>query len=250
MSDRHDHLVGPDGELKRHAEVQRFDLHQRIQHGLMASSFTLLVLTGWPLTTHGVGASHKLVEFFGGLAGTALLHRIAAVAMIISAVYHAIWLVMKLAQGRLPFSMLPTLKDAKDVLHNFSYFLGLRKDRPRFPRYSYFEKFDYWAVFWGVTIMAGSGFIRWFPDVITSFTPAWVYEIALHAHADEGLLAALAIFVWHFYNVHLRPSIFPMSWVFITGRMTLEELEIEHGAEYDDLVAGLKARQSKDEAEP
>ena len=90
MSDRHDHLVGPDGELKRHAEVQRFDLHQRIQHGLMASSFTLLVLTGWPLTTHGVGASHKLVEFFGGLAGTALLHRIAAVAMIISAV--SIWI--------------------------------------------------------------------------------------------------------------------------------------------------------------
>lgn len=236
-----DGLLTPDGKPILNAEVQRFDIHQRVQHGLMATSFTTLVLTGWPLTTHGVGASHALVEVFGGFAATAIIHRVAAIMMVISCVYHVGWLLWKASKRQLRFSMLPTPKDLKDVIHNLGYFVGLKKDRPRFPRYSYFEKFDYWAVFWGVAVMVGSGTLRWFPDLTTKFLPAWVYEIALHAHADEGLLAALAIFVWHFYNVHLRPSIFPMSWVFITGRMTMEELSHEHGAEYDALVAAGKA---------
>jgi formate dehydrogenase subunit gamma len=228
------HGVGP--ELDPHAEVQRFDLHQRLQHGLMAISFTLLVLTGWPLTTHGVGASQSLVGLFGGLEQTALLHRVAAVGMIASAVYHLIYLLGQGVRGRLRFSMLPSPKDLTDAAGNMMYFVGLRKTRPRFPRFTYFEKFDYWAVFWGVIIMTGSGTLRWFPDLATAYLPAWVYEIALHAHADEALLAALAIFLWHFYNVHLRPAVFPMSRVFITGRMTVAELEEEHGAEYDELV--------------
>ncbi len=230
-------------------EVVRFNLHQRLQHGLMAISFTLLVLTGWPLTTHGVGASHSLVGLFGGLEGCSLMHRVAAVGMILSAVYHLFWLVKLAVSRRLPFTMLPTPKDLVDFFGNISYFLGLRGARPRFPRFTYFEKFDYWAVFWGVIIMGGSGLLRWFPDIATSFLPAWVYEIALHAHADEALLAALAIFVWHFYNVHLRPAVFPMSRVFITGRLTLEELEEEHGAEYDQLVASGKIPEHTEKSE-
>lgn len=222
--------------LDPHVEVQRFDLHQRLQHGLMALSFTLLVLTGWPLTTHGVGASQDLVGLFGGLEQTAWLHRVAAVGMVLAAVYHLFYLMGQAARGRLRFSMLPSPKDLADAAGNMMYFVGLRKTRPRFPRFTYFEKFDYWAVFWGVVIMAGSGTLRWFPDLATAYLPAWVYEIALHAHADEALLAALAIFLWHFYNVHLRPAVFPMSRVFITGRMTVAELEEEHGAEYDELV--------------
>ncbi|MCA9558539.1 MAG: hypothetical protein KC583_08255, partial [Myxococcales bacterium] len=225
-----------EAEVDPTAEVQRFDLHQRLQHGLMAMSFTLLVLTGWPLTTHGVGASRGLVSLFGGLEATSLLHRIAAVGMIVSALYHLMYLLSKAVRGGLRFSMLPTPKDMVDAAGNLMYFVGLKKERPRFPRFTYFEKFDYWAVFWGVMIMAGSGFLRWFPDLATAYLPAWAYEIALHAHADEALLAALAIFLWHFYNVHLRPAVFPMSRVFITGKMTMAELEEEHGAEYDEML--------------
>jgi formate dehydrogenase subunit gamma len=226
--------------LDHKREVQRFDLHQRLQHGLMASSFITLVLTGWPLTTHGIGSSHGLVELFGGMDSTALIHRIAGVCMAVAAIYHIAYLGYLARARRLRFSMLPGPKDAADLIGNLMYFLGRQKHRPKFPRYTYFEKFDYWAVFWGVAIMVGSGLLRWYPDATTSIFPPFVYEIGLHAHADEALLASLAIFVWHFYNVHLRPQIFPMSWVFITGRMTVEELKEEHGAEYDEMMAELE----------
>ena len=223
------------------AIIQRFDGHQRIQHALMASSFILLVVSGWPLTTHGLGASQSLVGLFGGMEGCALVHRICGVVMMVAAIYHLFYLAALWRRRRLRLSMLPGPKDAQDALENIAYFVGKRPGRPKFPRYAYFEKFDYWAVFWGVAIMVGSGLLRWFPDRATSLLTPTAYEIGLHAHADEGLLAALAIFVWHFYNVHLRPQIFPMSWVFITGRMTAEELKHEHGAEYDEIVAKLRA---------
>ena len=236
-------------ENRSHEEtVLRFDLHQRLQHGTMALSFTLLVLTGWPISTHGIGASKFLVSMFGGLEMTGLIHRIAAVGLIIASVYHLIYLIVLAQRRKLPFSMLPSPKDLQDVIGNLSYFLGLRSERPRFPRFTYFEKFDYWAVFWGVVVMVGSGFVRWFPNWTMRVFPPAAYEIAHFAHADEALLASLAIFVWHFYNVHLRPSVFPMSRVFITGRLTLHELEEEHGAEYDEMMA-RKAREQEAERE-
>ena len=216
--------------------VLRFDIHQRLQHAGLASSFVVLALTGWPLATHGLGPSRSLAALFGGVEGCALAHRIAAVVLILAAVYHAIYLAAHAARRRLPLSMVPTPGDVRDLVGNVLFFLGLREDRPRFPRYTYFEKFDYWAVFWGVFVMVGSGLIRWFPEATTEVLPGWAYEIAYWAHADEALLAALAIFLWHFYNVHLRPSVFPMSRVFLHGRLTLHQLEEEHGAEYDALV--------------
>jgi formate dehydrogenase subunit gamma len=230
-----------DDPLDPRATVERFDLHQRIQHGLMASSFITLVLTGWPLSASGIGASEGLVAFLGGIETCGLIHRVAAVGMVISAIYHAGWMARLAWRGRLRLTMLPHPKDLRDLVGNLAWFVGARPRRPRFGRYSYFEKFDYWAVFWGVAIMVGSGLLRWFPDLTVSVLPAWTYEIALHAHTDEALLAALAIFMWHFYNVHLRPAVFPMSPVFITGRVTLAELESEHGEEYDDLVQALSA---------
>ena len=231
-------------------EVIRFNVHQRLQHGLMALSFTSLAVTGWPLSTAGIGASRTLVDFFGGLEACGLIHRIAGIAMGVSALYHLGWLVSLLFSGRLRLSMLPSLKDFYDLVGNLMYFLGARGEKPRFPRYSYFEKFDYWAVFWGVAIMMGSGLIRWFPAEVVAVLPEWVYEIALHGHADEAMLAALAIFVWHFYNVHLRPAVFPMSWIFVTGRMTMAELEEEHGAEYDEIVRRLKASDAAQSSSP
>jgi cytochrome b subunit of formate dehydrogenase len=226
--------------------VLRFDVHQRLQHGVMALSFILLVLTGWPLTTHGVGASQGLVDLFGGLENVSLGHRVAAVGLIVAAVYHLLYLITQIARRKMTFSMLPTPKDLRDMLGNINYFFGLRRERPKFPRFTYFEKFDYWAVFWGVFIMVGSGFVRWFPDATMKFAPTWLYDVAYYAHADEALLAGLAIFIWHFYNVHLRPGIFPMSWVFLNGRLTLEEFEHEHGEEYEKMF-GTKGSGRKED---
>lgn len=239
--------VGGAATSQQEETVLRFDIHQRAQHGLMIVSFILLVLTGWPLHNEGVGASASIVSLFGGLQSCGLVHRVAAVIMAGIAVYHLAYLLLLLKRGSLRLSMLPTPKDARDVVDNLLYFVGLRPKRPRFPRFSYFEKFDYWAVFWGIAIMVGSGFIRWFPAQTTELFPVWVYEIAYFAHADEALLAALAIFIWHFYNVHLRPAVFPMSRLFITGRMTLKDLEEEHGAEYDALMRSRSESSNKEE---
>ena len=225
-------------EREHEQTVLRFDVQQRISHGLMIVSFTLLVLTGWPLTTHGIGASQSLMAFFGGVETCGLLHRIAGVGLVICSLHHLLYLLNQLRRGTMRWSMLPQLRDVRDVLHNMMYFFGMRKERPRFARFSYFEKFDYWAVFWGCAIMIGSGLLRWFPEVLAEYAPAWAYDIAYIAHTDEALLAALAIFVWHFYNVHLRPAVFPMSWVFLTGRMSLHELREDHREVYDALQDG------------
>lgn len=227
-------------------EVQRFDIHQRLQHALMALSFTVLVLTGWPLSAHGYPASRFLTGLFGGMEGCSLAHRIAAVVLIVASVYHLIYLSVLAKRRTLPLSMVPTPGDVRDLAQNVLFFLGLRKNRPNFPRFTYFEKFDYWAVFWGVVIMVGSGLIRWFPVASMKVLPPWAYEIAYFAHADEALLAGLAIFVWHFYNVHLRPQVFPMSWVFITGRITREELEEDHGQEYAELAQKAEESEGKE----
>ncbi|MCC6747602.1 MAG: cytochrome b/b6 domain-containing protein [Deltaproteobacteria bacterium] len=221
--------------------VLRFDVHQRLQHALMALSFTVLVLTGWPLSAHGVGASHHLVKAFGGLHQCGVWHRVAAVVLMVAAVYHLAYLASLLVRGRLRLRMLPRPRDLVHLFQNLAFFMGLRRARPAFDKYSYFEKFDYWAVFWGMVIMAGSGLVRWFPEATVKRFPVWVYEVSYYAHADEAILAALAIFVWHFYNVHLRPSVFPMSRVFLTGRLTLAELKEEHRAEYDELMASRAA---------
>jgi predicted CXXCH cytochrome family protein len=232
--------VAPDGT------VLRFDIHQRIAHGMMALSFTLLVLTGWPLSSHGIGASRVLVAAFGGLSSLGLVHRAAAIGLIAVALYHLGYMAVHLARRRLRATMLPGPQDLRDLGHNIAWFLGFRKERPAFGRFSYFEKFDYWAVFWGVVIMVGSGAVRWFPTQVMRWAPPWLYEVSNLAHTDEALLAALAIFVWHFYNVHLRPAVFPMSHVFLTGRMTAAEHAEDHAAEH---AAWLAAAQTAEKPE-
>ncbi|MEK6705110.1 MAG: hypothetical protein AABZ06_04930, partial [Bdellovibrionota bacterium] len=115
------------------------------------------------------------------------------------------------------------------------YFVGLRKERPQFDRFNCREKFDYWAVFWGTAIMVGTGFIYWFPVQFSAWIPSWVINAAQLAHGEEATLAALALFVWHFYNVHMRPSIFPMNWAWLNGRISTEMLYEEHRLEYEKL---------------
>jgi cytochrome b subunit of formate dehydrogenase len=217
--------------------VRRFDLHVRIQHWLLMSGVVLLVLTGFPLRTATLGASQALASFFGGMRVLPVVHRAAAFLLISAAIYHLGYLAWRVSRRDLRFSMIPAARDLSDAYGNIAYFLGLRKERPKFAAFSYIEKFDYWAVFWGVVIMVGSGFLFWFPTTFTRVLPGWVVLGAQLAHGEEATLAGLALFVWHFYNVHLRPSIFPMSWTWLDGKIGIEQLREEHGEVYDQLLA-------------
>ena len=136
-------------------------------------------------------------------------HRVGAVLIIISSVYHLFYLTFLASQKRLPLSMLPGPKDALDMRGQHPLHARLKKERPKFDRYMYLEKFDYWAVFWGIVMMVGTGFIFWFPAFFAAWAPTWLITAALIIHGEEATLAILFLFVVHFYNVHLKPSNLP-----------------------------------------
>jgi cytochrome b subunit of formate dehydrogenase len=223
--------------------VVRFDLHQRAQHWFMLSGVILLGVTGWPLRGAGAadaaGASRALFRIFGGAEGAALWHRVGAVLIIISSLYHLFYLTFLAAQKRLPISMLPMPKDAQDMKDNILFMLGVTKQRPKFERYMYLEKFDYWAVFWGIIMMVGTGFVFWFPVFFAKFAPHWVIAATQIIHGEEATLAILFLFTVHFYNVHLKPSIFPMNWAWINGRITVGMLKHEHPVEFERIEKDL-----------
>jgi len=214
-------------------EVQRFDGHTRAQHVMMILSFVTLAITGWPLKSAAVGASSDIVKALGGQATLALVHRCAGALLMIVSVYHLIYIFLRWRRGKLSPEMIPGPKDLSDLSGNLLYYLGVRRERPKFGKYTYYEKFDYWAIFWGVPVMVGTGLILWFPEIAARILPGDFITLAFIAHSDEALLAVLAIFLWHFYNQHLRPAVFPMSWVWITGRITGEALYDEHRLTYE-----------------
>jgi hypothetical protein len=130
----------------------------------------------------------------------------------------------------------PNWKDFRDIWGMFKWFLG-RGPKPMFDRWAYFEKFDYWAVFWGVTIIGGSGLMLAFPHVTAEVLPGWIFNIATLVHGEEAFLAAVFLFTVHFFNNHFRPDkLPPPDIVMFTGTQSLEEFRREHPAQYQRLV--------------
>ena len=134
-----------------------------------------------------------------------------------------------------PTSMVANWKDVKDLFGHFRWFVGLGP-KPQFDRYAYWEKFDYWAVFWGMVVIGFSGYAMWFAPFFASFLPGWALNAALVVHSEEGLLAILFIFSIHFVNTHLRPDSFPMDMVIFTGVESEEEFEHKRPLEYQRLA--------------
>jgi cytochrome b subunit of formate dehydrogenase len=135
--------------------------------------------------------------------------------------------------------MLLGKKDWAEFVGSVRWFLG-RGPRPSYGRWTYWEKFDYFAVFWGMLIIGSTGLTLWFPEFLTHFIPGWFLNIATIVHSDEALLATGFIFTVHFFNTHLRPEKFPMDLVIFTGRMPLEEFREDKPAEYEELVRSGK----------
>ena len=217
--------------------VERLSLHIRLQHMVLFSSCILLIVTGLPIKFHDAANSAFLIDIMGGPGVTRILHRIGAIALTFIGVYH-IYYCMVFKEGRKTFDLLiPRLQDARDAFHQIGYYLGIKKDRPLFGRFSYIEKFDYWAVYWGMVVMITSGYILWFKDWTINAFGKYVFDIGREAHSDEALLATLAIVIWHFYNVHFNPHKFPGSLTWLNGKITMEEFKEEHPLEYEEWEA-------------
>jgi cytochrome b subunit of formate dehydrogenase len=221
--------------------VRRFRRGNMRMHIVIITTFLLLALTGLPLKFNDAPWAQVLVNVLGGIDSTRFLHRVAAIGTFGYMIVHVIQVIyrafVKGEKGMFwgPNSMTPQPKDLKDFFGNLRYFLYLG-ERPAGDRWTYFEKFDYLAVFWGVAIIGLSGLFLWIPDFFTRFLPGWTLNAAHVIHSDEALLATGFIFIFHFFHTHLRPESFPMDLVIFTGKMSLERFKAERPLEYQRLV--------------
>jgi cytochrome b subunit of formate dehydrogenase len=223
---------------------RRFDRRQRMMHLFMLISFFTLALTGMTLKFAYMTWAQMISRALGGFETMGVMHRLGAVTLIIVFGFHLFEVRRrKLEQGLRwvqvltgPDSILFGWKDLKDFLGSMKWFFGLGP-RPYYGRYTYWEKFDYFAVFWGVMVIGSTGLILWFPETFTYLLPGWFVNVATIIHSDEALLAVAFIFTIHFFNTHFRPDKFPMDPVIFTGRMTVAELKHDKPHEYDRLVA-------------
>lgn len=245
---RHEKIVRMEAEAKEETYL-RLGPSLRVQHVILLTSCIVLIVTGLPLKFHDAAWAGVAFSLMGGIKMGGLVHRIAATALICVGTYHLGYIILS-SYGRWNFRQLaPALKDFKDVFQQMKYFIGLSGQRPKFRRFSYVEKFDYWAVYWGMVIMIGSGAMLWFEEISLRFLPKYVIDIAKEAHSDEALLATLAIIIWHFYNVHFNPDKFPMNRTWLTGRITKEEMMHEHPLEYEELMRAKRRLHGEGEAE-
>jgi len=220
--------------------LYRFGVNIRAQHFVLAVSMVLLILSGLPIRFHDSVVWKFIIFLLGGIDNSTFLHRVGASGLMIICVWHVSWLALT-REGRREFlALLPMPKDLFDVIQNMKYFLRLSNEKAAFDRFSYIEKFDYWAVYWGVVVMVGSGLLLWFQDTTLRFLPKFILDVAKEMHRDEALLATLAIVIWHMYNAHLNPHKFPGTLVIWNGLMTKEEMLDEHPIEYEKRI---KARE-------
>lgn len=244
----------------------RFTVNQRLQHIILACSVITLVMTGMPLKFHDTFWAPYLYKLFGGIHLAPIIHRFAGVILLLLFAYHLGYLAYNFYVGEIvPLKenkklslvevvkavirqpMIPNMKDLKDIGALFKYLFFLTKEKPRGDRFTWKEKFDYWAPFWGIVIIGSTGIVMWAQELATMVLPGEIISFALIAHSDEALLAALFLFLWHWYNVHFSLSVFPMGTVFLTGYLTEELMVEEH---YDYYVEVMKREGFEDEILP
>ncbi|MFC2116096.1 cytochrome c3 family protein [Bacteroidota bacterium] len=238
-------------ERKKHRHVQpkgptlyfrRFTRSHRITHIFVILSFILLALTGMMLKFAHMDWAKSLSWIFGGVEGAGKIHRIGAILTFGYFAYH-IYALFKMRRRRKKSyreyffgrnSLMFNKQDIKDIGATLKWFVG-RGPRPDYGRWTYWEKFDYMAVFWGVAVIGFSGLVLWFPTYFTQVFPGWVINISQIIHSDEALLAVVFIFTVHFFNTHFRPEAFPMDTVIFTGHQPLETFKRERHREYEEL---------------
>ena len=238
-------------------QYQRFTRLNRTLHIVMIVSFMSLALTGMTLKFSYTGWARVLSQLFGGFESAGYVHRVGAVLLIGTFLTHLFDLFRRkhreygswraLLFG--PDTMLFTKKDFRELVGSVRWFLGMGP-RPRYGRWTYWEKFDYFAVFWGMVVIGSTGLMLWFPVLLTHVFPGWLINVATIIHSDEALLAVGFIFTVHFFNTHLRPEKFPMDIVIFTGQMSLEEFKEDKPAEYEALVQSGELEKHLVEAYP
>lgn len=228
----------------------RFNIHQRIQHFLLVFSFLGLMITGMPLRFPELDVTRIFIALLGGPEIVGIIHRVLGLVMAVSGIYHVIYLVAMFRKGHRGIPILFNRNDLGLFIDDMKYFLGLRRELPRFGRYNWREKFDYFGACFGVALMVATGLVIWFPQIVTLVFPGWVITASVLVHEYEALLAGLAIFLSHFYWVHLNREVYPMSMVWLTGEMSEEEMKKRHPLEYEEIIAREQRAKEQPAPEP
>ncbi|HOX25488.1 MAG TPA: cytochrome c3 family protein [Candidatus Krumholzibacteria bacterium] len=225
-------------ELRKHRARRRSEDYvvrwikaERIQHIVLLTSFTGLAVTGFALRMPDAWWVH-LLGLSGNEALRATLHRALAIILTVASFYHVGWILLT-RRGRMNIRQI--VPKGSDFLHfpqNMLFHLGLRRERPHFHRFDYTQKAEYWAVIWGTVVMALTGAILWFPDLVTGWLPAWAVRVSEVVHYYEAILAVSAIVIWHLFYVVFMPSEYPMSTIWLDGRLPAHEWKTMHPAEF------------------
>jgi formate dehydrogenase gamma subunit len=227
--------------------IVRLTARQRIQHWFLLTSFIALVISGFALAYPE--------SWLAGMLGYSepvrrVVHRVAAVVMLVLGVYHIGYMTLT-REGRQGLKdMAPRLKDVKDFVQNLRHYLGARVSRPKFSRFGYAEKAEYWAVVWGTIIMGITGLMIWFEVETIRLAPRWILDVVTAIHFYEAVLATLAIIVWHFYHVIFDPDVYPINPAFVDGRMSEELYKEEHALAYEELKEAERKDAEEKESSP
>jgi len=216
------------------AAYERMNRSERVQHLLLLVTFFTLVVTGFALK---FGWAVPFVSAELGVTLRAWGHRVAAVVMIATGIYHVGYAAFTPRGRGQVRRMLPRWKDAQDIWGTILYFLGFADHKPKFDRYSYVEKAEYLALVWGTIVMAVTGLLLWFEEESLRFLPLWGLDVAGIVHYYEAILATLAIIIWHLYYVFVNPDFAPMSFTWIDGKLSRELMEHEHPLELEEIDA-------------
>ena len=208
--------------------------NQRLQHLVLVISFAILVITGFALKYPD---SWSASLFLSSESIRRIGHRAAALIMLLVGLWHLGYLVVSTEGRRVLKDLVPAKKDLFDLVENLRYYVGRGSQRPKFGRFGYAEKAEYWAVMWGVGIMGATGLLIWFKVGAFGFLPRWSVDVALAIHFYEAILATLAIVVWHFYQVIFDPDVYPINWAWWDGHISEKVFREEHPLAYERMMA-------------
>jgi len=217
--------------------VTRFSTLERVEHGAVMTLFVVLALTGFPQKFYDHRWAQVLTGWLGGVDTARWFHRAAGLMFGALLAAHVLRLAVSVVRRTTTLSMVPTRRDVADAIQTINYYLG-SGDAPRFDRFDYRQKFEYWGMLLGSAVVVGTGLALLFPIRTASWLPGQLIPAAYVAHSQEGLMAFLVVIVWHIYNAHLNPDVFPFDASIFTGEISAHRLEHEHAIEYERLAQG------------
>lgn len=232
------------------AFVRRFSRWAIVQHGVMIVLFVLLLLTGLPQKWPYFEFSRWLIAHLGGIFVVRWLHRVAGLLMGVFTLLHLVVAVSGLLLRRFEPTMLLTRRDFTDAVQNLRFYLGRAESPPRFGRYDYRQKFEYWGLIFGGAVMVVSGLVLYYPIQVSRLLPSELIPAAKVLHSNEALLAFLIILIWHMYGAHLNPEVFPFDTSIFTGKISVERLRHEHPLEWEELQQRLAGETLGGDDEP